>query len=192
MYEAFDELSFTEGLRDSLIPLAEKFIGSGNIESVGLIRKQKSDVQMFVNCTIAGVKLEEGLATLADFSSEKFRWPRLPPRSVLDDISQVKISGGWSSKPLADFPVDAHGLREASHCNLLWRSGDADHRGRADVRMLDRTLSEWVFKVLVPMIGWARDAAIAAPRNYGIQLQAQQFVWKESVFYDEESMWWAK
>ena len=193
MSKVFDEDAFTTRLRDQFMTMAAVFLRTGKFESAGLFRKPRSDVQMIFNLAIAGVKIEESLSALAGFADGEFIWPALPPRSILDDLNQVKISGGWSSKqpkPESVFELDDLGLRPVWHCVCMWRSG-VSHSSRTDVRLLERTLGDWVRDVLIPVMAWARSSAIEAPAAYGIQLQAQQFAFKESVYYDEEPMWWA-
>jgi len=192
--ESFKEGLFTEALREHFLTLAKELISTDSIESVGLIREQHADYRMLVNIMIAGVKLEEGLRTLAKLAPADFRWPALPPQDVLNGLTVLKMSAGWTSKePQRDFvqmPLDANGLRPLTMCRFMWPKGH-DGWKRADVKLFERTVACWGEEYLLPLCPWAYEAAIAAPSSYGIKMQAQKFFLKESVYYDDEAMWWA-
>lgn len=190
----FNEGVFTEALREHFLTLAKELIGTDSIESVGLLRDQHNDHRMLVTIGIAGVKLEEGLRTLANLAPADFRWPALPPRDVLDGLTALKMSAGWTSKEprrsLVQTPLDACGLRPVTMCRFMWAKGH-DGSTRADVNLLERSVAYWGKEFLLPKCPWAYKAAAAAPSSYGIQMQAQKFALKESVYYDDETMWWA-
>jgi len=191
---AFDPVFFSQQLRDRFIAVAKPFMQTECIESAGLILDRQRGYMMLFTLAIAGVKMEEGLRELARFAPADFTWPAYPPRHVLEKLTSIKMSAGWTTKPPRGDPAvhtfDEHGLRPTATCHLIWQKG-FEGSIRPDVLLLERTIGYWATDFLLPQCQWAYAAAVAAPDTYSILLKAQRYTLKQYINYEDQPLWWA-